>query len=53
MLQYTCYTQYPPSGPPMPMPTAGGPTGMYPGMSSHMPPGMSHQLPPGMLKTPF
>lgn len=39
---------YPPSGPSMPMPTAGGPTGMYPGMSSHMPPGMSHQLPPGM-----
>ncbi|RMX43507.1 hypothetical protein pdam_00001972, partial [Pocillopora damicornis] len=39
---------YPPSGPPMPMPTAGGPTGMYPGMSSHMPPGMSRQMPPGM-----
>ena len=45
----------------MPMPTAGGPTGLYPGMSSHMPPGMSHQMPPGMshqmppgmLKTPF
>lgn len=39
---------YPPSGPTIPMPTAGGPTGMYRGMSSHMPPGMSHQMPPGM-----